>query len=93
MCDEAVDGSLAALKLVSDLFVTSTMVKNENILYLNEDSANVIFSCNEIGILNIDFNNINIDNIFNEDDPDTIIIIRLLACHIKLDKGKALKKR
>ena len=81
------------MKLVCDLFVTSTMVKNENILYLNEDSANVIFSCNEIGILNIDINNINLDNIFNEDDPDTIIIIRLLACHIKFDKGKALKKR
>ena len=80
------------MKLVCDLFVTSTMVKNENILYLNEDSANVVVSCNEIGILNIDINNINLDNIFNEDDPDTIIIIRLLACHIKFKKAKHLKK-
>ena len=28
MCNEAVDGSLAALKLVPDWFVTSKMIKN-----------------------------------------------------------------
>ena len=44
MCDEAVDHSLAALKLIPDLFVTSKMIKNfyaalytdENMLYFNE---------------------------------------------------------
>ena len=36
---------------------------------LNEDSGNVVFFCNEMGILNIDLNNINYDNIFDEDDP------------------------
>ena len=32
-----------------------------------------------MGILNIDLNNISLDNNFDEDDPDTIIVIRLLV--------------
>ena len=53
------------------------MYAGENILYFNEDSGNVVFSCDEMGILNIEFNNINLDNNFDEDDPDTIILMRL----------------
>ena len=44
----------------------------ENILYFNEDSGNPIFNCNAMDILNIDFNNINLNNNFDEDDLDTI---------------------
>ena len=40
-----------------------------------------------MGILSINFNNINLDNNFNEDDPDTIIFMRLLAW-LKLKKIK-----
>ena len=77
----------SGIKIFVAWFVTSKMIKklftdlhaDENILYLNEDSSNVIFSCNEKGICNIDLNNINLDNNFDEDDPDTIIVIRLLA--------------
>ena len=43
-------------------------------------------------IINIELNNINIDNNFDENDPDTIILIKLLAWHIKFEKHKALKK-
>ena len=46
-----------------------------------------------MGILNIDLNNINLDNNFEEDDPDTVIHIRLLAWHITFEKRKALKKK
>ena len=100
MCDEAIDDSLAALKLIPDWFVTSKMVKklftalyaDENILYFNEDSGNVAFNCNEMGILSIYLNNISPDNNFDEDDPDTIILTRLLAWYIKLEKRKTLKK-
>ena len=78
MCDEAVDDSLAALKLIPDRFVTSKIIKklfnasyaDDNILYFNEDSSNIVFFCNEMGILNIDLNNINLDNNFEDDDPD-----------------------
>ena len=69
------------------------MYTDENILYFNEDSGNVVFSCNEMGILNIDLNNINLDINVNENDPDTIILIRLLTWHVKFEKCKALKKR
>ena len=63
MCDEAVDDSLAALKLIPDCFVTSKMIKklvtalyaDENILYFNEDSGNM-------GVLNIGLNNVSLNN-------------------------------
>ena len=100
MCDETVDDCLAAFKLVPDWFVISKMIKNlftalyadENKLYFNEGSGDVVFNCNGVGILNIDLNNINLDNNFDEDDPDTIIIIRLLAWHIKFEKRKEFKR-
>ena len=46
-----------------------------------------------MGIVNIDLNNINLDNNFDEDDPDTIILVRLLAWHIKFEKRKELKRK
>ena len=66
---------------------------DENILYFNEDSGNVIFSCNKMSILNIDLDNINLDNNFDEDDPDIVILIRLLAWHIKFEKCNGIKKK
>ena len=70
MCDKAVDDCLAAVEFVSDWFVTSEMIKilftvvyaDENILLFNEDSGNVIFICNEMGMLNVDLNNNNLDH-------------------------------
>ena len=52
----------------------------------------VVFSCNEIGILNIDLNDINFNN-FDEDGLDNIILIRILAWHIRFEKRKELKKK
>ena len=100
VCGEAVDDFLATLKLIPDWFDTSKMIKelftalyaHENITYFNEDSGNVLFSCIEVGILNIHLNNIKFDDNFDEYNADPIILIRLLACHIKLEKFKALKK-
>ena len=46
-----------------------------------------------MGILNIDFGNNNLDETsYNEDDHDTIILIRLFSWYIKFEKRKALKK-
>ena len=50
---------------------------DKSILYFNKDSGNVVFNYSGIGILNIDHNNTNLDN--NLDDPDTIVLIRLLS--------------
>ena len=55
------------------------MYSDENILYFNADSMNVVFSYNETSVLKIDLKSINLDNNFDEDNPDTISIIRLLA--------------
>ena len=51
MCVEAVDDSLATLKLILDSLVTSKMINklytalyaDENIWYFNEDSGNIVF--------------------------------------------------
>ena len=59
----------------------------------NADSDNIRFSLDKMSIPNKDLNNINLDNNCDEDDSDTIILIRLLTWHIKFEKRKALKKR
>ena len=46
-----------------------------------------------MGIFNIDLNNINLDGTNSEEDhPDTINLIRLLAWLVKFEIRKALKK-
>ena len=44
-------------------------------------------------VLRVNLNNINLCNNFDENDPDTIVLIRLLAWHSKIKKRKALIKR
>ena len=88
MCDEAADDFLLALKFIPDWFFTSKVIKkifkalcaNENIFYFNEYSGDAIFSCNAMVILSIDVNDINDDDSnYDEDDPETIIHVRLLT--------------
>ena len=43
-------------RLFTDLYA------DENVLYFNEISGNVVFICNGMSILNVDLNNINLDN-------------------------------
>ena len=95
LCNKGVDDFLPALKFVPDWFITSKIIKNvltalyadENKLNFNENSGDVVFSCNKMGILSIDLNNINLGDInYDEDDPETIIHIRLLAWHIEFEK-------
>ena len=45
-----------------------------------------------MGILSVHFNNINLDNNFDEDGPVSIILVRLLVWQRKFKKCKALKK-
>ena len=87
MCDEAADDSVAALKLIPDWLVTRKMIKrlytalyaDDGLLFFDESSGDVTFCCNEMSILSVNLNNINLDNNFDEDNPDAIILIRLLA--------------
>ena len=48
-------------------------------IYSNEDSGEVVFNYNEIGVVNIDLNHISLDDNFDKDDPDTIVLGRHLA--------------
>ena len=81
--DKTIDDFLPAF--VPDWFVTSKMIKkfhnalftDDDILFFYEDSSNVLFSSDEIGILRVDLNIINRDCVnFDEDDPETIIHLR-----------------
>ena len=46
-----------------------------------------------MSILSVNLNNNNLDDNFDEDDPDTIIFVRLLAWDFKFEKCKTIKNR
>ena len=71
------------MKWLKKLF--TALYAGENILYFSKGSGDVVFNCNEMGILIII---LMMDNNFDEDDSDTIILIRLLAWHIKFEKRR-----
>ena len=76
--------------MIKKLF--TALYTDDDIIYFDENFDDVIFSCNKVGILNIDLNKINLDDTnYNKDDPDAIIHVRLFALHIKFEKRKALK--
>ena len=64
-------------KMIKELF--TALYADDNLLYFSEDFFTVDFFCNEMGDLNIDLNDNNLDKNFDEDKPDTNILIRLLA--------------
>ena len=102
MCIKAVYGFLTALKFVFDWSVTSKTIKkllltalygDDSVLYFNEESGDVASYYNEMSTCSIDFNNINLgDTNSDQDDTENIIHIRILAWHVKFEKGKALKQ-
>ena len=67
--------------MIKKLF--TALYADEKILYFNEGSGDDVFNCKGMDVLNIDLNNVNLDNNFDEDDLDTIVLIRLLTWHIK----------
>ena len=67
--------------MIKKLFTALYVYKN--ILYFNEGSGDAVCKWSEMGTLNMDLNNFNLDDNFDEEDPDTIILIRLLAWHIE----------
>ena len=58
----------------------TALYADDNVLYFNEDSSDVIFSCNEMGILSVDLYNINLDDTnYDKDDPEATIRVRRFA--------------
>ena len=88
MCDEVIGDCLAALKLIPDWLVTSKMLEkldnalhaNDDMLFYNEDFDKVTFIANQTNNFAVDLDKINLDNDnnFYENNPDTIIHVRLL---------------
>ena len=91
--------------LVPDWFVTSRVIKelftalyaDENVFYFNGDSDNDVLFLNEMGILNIVLKNTNLDNNFDEDDPDILLLLPVFwvgilnlknSTHLQKDKSK-----
>ena len=67
--------------MIEKLF--TALYADGNLLYFNEDSDDAVFNYNEMGNANIDLNNINLVDNFEEEDPNAIILFRILARHTK----------
>ena len=93
--DKAADDCLTSLKFLRDWFVTSIMIKNfllictvmkiySTLMKILPMSYFLVMKC---VLIIIDLNDINLDDTsYKEDDPDTIILIRLLAWHNEFKK-------
>ena len=102
MCDKTVDAFPTTLKFFLDWFLAGKMIKKldgdlfvkGDIIFVNEDYNNVTFFSDELHILSVDLININLDEInFEEDDPETIVHVRLMAWCNRFKQRKAYKKR
>ena len=102
MCDEAVKDCLTAFTFVLDWCFTSKRLEkldnalraNDDILFYDEDFEKVIIIACQRHILAADIDQINLDNDnnFEENNPDTIFHVRLLTWCSKFKKHKTLKK-
>ena len=99
MCDKAVDDSVAEWKLIQIgllqvkslkifILLCMQMIVYSFLMKILMVSHSVLINV----ILSVNLNNINLDNTFDEDNPDTIILIRLLAWHGNLKSTKHRKK-
>ena len=101
--DKAADDCLTSLIFLHDWFVTSIMIKNfllictlikiySTLMKILPMSYFLVMQC--VFLIIIDLSDINLDDTsYKEDDPDTIILIRLLAWHNEFKKHKNICKR
>ena len=61
--------------------------------FFNEESGDVTFWWNGMGILSVNVNSIDLDNNFDEDNPVTTILIRLLAWRSNFKKRQSTLKK
>ena len=100
MRDKAIDDFLPALKFVFNWFVTSNIKDLDDILFANdyklffdEDSGIVLFSSDEMGILSVDLNSINLDEVnFDVDNLETITHVRLMTRSNRYKQRKSFRK-
>ena len=89
MCDNGANAFLIALKFVADWSVTNELLeKLDNSVFSNVDmffhdldsNFSTIFS-SDMGFSTADLNNINLDDNFDKDDPETINHVRFMTWH------------
>ena len=76
--------------MIKKLF--TALYTDENLLYFNKDSSDAVLNYNEMGIVNIDLNNISLYDNFDEEDANTIILIDFWLGMLNLKNAKNLKK-
>ena len=81
--------------MIKELF--TALYADENVFYFNGDSDNDVLFLNEMGILNIVLKNTNLDNNFDEDDPDILLLLPVFwvgilnlknSTHLQKDKSQ-----
>ena len=69
------------------------MIPYSAIVFVNEDSDKVTFSSDNMCILSVDLNKINVDNVnFDENDPETIIHVKIMAWRNRFKQHKTFRK-
>ena len=101
MCYKTVNAFLVTLQFVPDWFVASKVNKkidddlfsNDDIIFVNEDFNYVTFLSDEMGILSVDIDDINLDDVsFDKDDPETLIHVRLTAWCNDINNANLVKR-
>ena len=98
ICGKAADFCLITLKIVPDWLVTNKMLEklgvsifsNDDIFFHDADFNNNTFLSDDVGFNTIDLNNINLDDDdnFDKDDPESTGQVRLMAWHNRFKQRK-----
>ena len=73
--------------------LNDAIFSSDDIDLVIEDSGNVSFYSDEMGVLSVDLNNINLDDDnFIEDDPETIIHVKFMAWRNEYKQHNACEK-
>ena len=92
MYNKAANDFHLSLRFVPSRFVANNLIKifhdalfaNDDILFFDKDFHNVVFCTNEMCILDADLGKIPLDDVnLDEDDPECIVLVRILAKHNK----------
>ena len=88
-CPDKYKGKETCGNAVDDVLVFA----NGDIFFYDVDCNNITFPNNDVVLSNIDLININLDDdIFDEDDPETIDHVRLMTWRNRFKQCKACKK-
>ena len=94
MCDKVVPKEHFVRKYCPDKHKTQEMIHKGDIFFQDVDSNIITFLMDDMGFNTIDLNNINLgdDNNFDEDDPETINHVRLMAWPNRCKQQKVCRK-